>query len=305
MVNSYILKHKHEYYKYDEWEKVYTKYLEMLYESPQDLEMLYDPYNDPDAMATMNAGFYNDLASFLNTQEKRVLNGKWEYKAIFGDKAEYYGIQVYENKEKLFVLFSDQFGFSAPDRNHPYDYYVKLAKAISEDRYKEVISNVVEWIFNTRSIGGSFLWPRHGTKGRDNYNYKRGGTENYSCYIQDRVDLTLLEIKHIYEERPTESDILFQLYSDQKKYKDLKTFFDHFGSFKTYIEFFMMDDLVKGDMPIDIITGETMTDEDIKKYRNKKVSIFDLEINRLEQMLRRVNDLIVARTKRIESELFG
>ncbi|MBR2523293.1 MAG: hypothetical protein IKE53_02500 [Clostridiales bacterium] len=297
MVNSYIL--KHEYYKYDEWEKVYTKYLEMLYESSQDLEMLYDPYNDPDAMATMNAGFYNDLASFLNTQEKRVLNGKWEYKAIFGDKAENYGIQVYENKEILFVLFSDQFGFSAPDRKHPYDYYVKLAKAISEDRYKEVISNVVEWVFNTRSIGGSFLWPRQVQE----YNLKRGGSEKRSSYIQDRVDLTLLEIKHFYDEhnnKPDEhknkTDILYPFWDKE----DLKLFFEHFGSFDTYIKFFMMEDFVDGGMPIDIITGERLTDNDVKRYIDRKDTIFTPEIDKVERMLSNVNSLIVARTNKMQ-----
>ena len=302
MIESFILKSMRDKTLYDKekWIEVYPKYLRNLYGSS--VCMRRSPYRDPDEFAKHNILFYVRLEEFLNMREREMenqLNGKWHYRFINGETSNEYGIHVSdENGNKLFVLFSDQFGFSAPtnDKKYPYDYYAELAK----DDLEKAISNIAVWIYESRSIGGSFLWPRH-NKDQSNYNQARGGSKNsvnYSrYYIEDRVDLTLLEIKHIFDEKKTETDILYPYWN---RCEELKIFFDHFGSFKTYIEFFMMDDLVKGDMPIDIITGETMTDEDIKKYRNKKVSIFDLEIDRLEQMLRRVNDLIVARSNKIQ-----
>ncbi|MCR5060057.1 MAG: hypothetical protein K6A80_03380 [Saccharofermentans sp.] len=302
MGDSYILKDGKRC-EFKEWKNDYTQFLEKLYELPE------NPYNDPDAKDTKNVEFYSGLAKFLTKQEEEMrdrLNEEWTYKAVFGEQKDNYdyGIQVFENGNKLFVLFSDQFGFSAPDfkKNHPYDYYIKLAKEAGEDKYKEAISNVAEWIFESRSIGGSFLWPRHG-KGSDNYNYKRGGAESYSSYIQDRVDLTLLEIKHIFDEKKTKTDILYSFWNSCG---ELKSFFDHFGSFDTYIDFFKMEDFVKDKMPRDIFDLQKCLDDDkykkMNEFNKNKLplddadSIFRKDIDTVENMLNNVNGLINKRT---------
>ena len=146
------------------------------------------------------------------------------------------------------------------------------------------------------------MWPRH-KKHKDDwdYNMARGGTKNSfdnpKFYIEDRVDLTLLEIKHIFDEKKTESDIL---YSYWNRGEELKLFFDHFGSFDTYIKFFMMEDFVNNGIPIDIMTGRELTAADAAVYRKKLKSIYSLGFEDTQKMLSKVNEMIVARTGRMQ-----
>lgn len=63
------------------------------------------------------------------------------------------------------------------------------------DAIAEFLAN---YVYKTRTLGGSFLWPKSLCS---TYNKSRG----IRNYIEDRVDLTLLEIKHIYEIRKWEN----------------------------------------------------------------------------------------------------
>lgn len=145
------------------------------------------------------------------------------------------------------------------------------------------------------------MWPRHSDHNGWNYNQARGGTRksinNPRYYIEDRVDLTLLEIKHIFDEKKKETDIL---YSFHNECKGLRTFFDHFGSFNTYIDFFKMEDFVENDNLIDIMTGRELTAADAAVYRKKLKSIYSLDFEDTQKMLSKVNEMIVARTGRMQ-----
>ena len=152
-LQTYILKEKGEEGRYnlDEWIKSYGKYLRAL----KALKVLpQNPYNDPDAKKTKNQWFYNGLRGFLEAQEhnmKEELNGEWEY--VLNESG--HGIDVKnENGEMYTTLISDQFGFSAPrpEKDHPYDIYLETCSEGDIDR-------ISEWIYYSRTIGGSFLWP--------------------------------------------------------------------------------------------------------------------------------------------------
>lgn len=305
MSTCYILKSVKDKTLYDreQWIEDYTKFLRNLYGSSCSEDG--NPYKDPDAVDSHNEPFYSRLAEFLNKRECDMsdqLNGKWRYEFIDGEKDKY-GIHVKnENDERILVLFSDQFGFSAHerDRYYPYDHYAELA-GNDPDKLEKAISDIAVWIFESRSIGGSFLWPRHSDHNGWNYNQARGGTRksinNPRYYIEDRVDLTLLEIKHIFDEKKTETDILYSFYNECK---GLRTFFDHFGSFNTYIDFFKMGDFVENDNPIDIMAGRELTATDAAVYRKKLKSIYSLGFEDTQKMLSKVNEMIVARTGRMQ-----
>ena len=130
------------------------------------------PYVDPDKLdpaknnkERINPQFYLDLRDFLNHKNHNRINNGKEYK--------YEETDEYIDDGDGVQLVSDQFGFSAPslELNHPYDIYLKKCK--DEGKNKNVaINNVINWVVESRTIGGSFLWP----KGiRDGYNTARGG----------------------------------------------------------------------------------------------------------------------------------
>ena len=192
------------------------------------------------------------------------LCGKYEYK--FNQvEGKLHGIVVSSNGEKIFTLRSDLFGFSAPELNWreknnftPYELY--LMKNCNEQNSAET---VVEWIMNTRTLGGAFLWPikKYRAQHKTQYNLTRGGhiPQIKRQYIQDRVDLTLLEIKHSYDaEYGTQytSDLLCKQYQNSSNH--IQEWLQHFKNFPTYIEFFCLDGFVDKDsyMPWDLVALE-------------------------------------------------
>ena len=216
-----------------------------------------DFYQDPDMSYDIESEYYNDLTTFLNEQESIHLNGNW----IYNCNNEYPGgIDVIDKStdKLLFKLRSDQFGFSVPvnGKNHPYGRYLVLS--IEDGKKEEACKNIVNWINKTRTIGGSFLWPiRKCADGyfRTEYNQDRGGQVDppkKSYYIQDRVDLTLLEIKHCYDpnyEKKYSGDKLFRYYIDDEDYDEyecshMKQWLEHFGTFYNYVCFFKFSDFV-------------------------------------------------------------
>ena len=232
-------------------------------------------YRDPDVTYTeKNSLFYNNMAVFLNEREAKYsarLNGKFVYKFSSDYPG---GIEVKDEKDNfLFKLRSDQLGFSAPSesKNHPYDIYIKNA-----DYKEEAYEKVASWVTLSRTIGGSFLWPIRKCadgKSKTEYNYDRGGSigpRNKVYYIQDRVDLTLLEIKHTFDpfyEQKFSEDRLYRYYIDDKNngvYEEtyIKKWLKHFGTFKNYIEFFKFDDFVNTEslMPFDITKIDSKID---------------------------------------------
>lgn len=191
---------------------------------------------DPDKKESID--FYNDLSDFLNAasceHRKDLL-----FKANGLSKK---GIMVYRKKDKkeYFTIQSDQLGFSAV----PWIYFstkYPLSRYFEMQKNEEAAKFLTDYVLATRTLGGSFLWPESLYK---DYNPGRGRAK-----IEDRVDLTLLEIKHYFEYRELDDkkkfkysgDILFSRY----KFLDTQTWFGFFDSFEDYVDFFLFNGFVK------------------------------------------------------------
>lgn len=268
-------------------------------------------YTDPDGKK--NTGFYKDLSDFLNAARISRKNDK--IISFEANEAPYGMITVYYKdqygNEQHFTVHSDQLGFSAVclkyfRKNYPLSRYLEMQKNKldklknkSDKKLETVAKFLSEYVYTTRTLGGSFLWPEDWYKG---YNMERGN----GSYIEDRVDLTLLEIKHIYKFRELENqliygkDYLFKRYKNQ--YAD--KWFGFFDSFEDYVDFFMFNDFVDKDKqtkeytPINILTGEAF-ETDYPGY--KKDTLKEIEDEKqLKEMLERVRDMVEKRTKKME-----
>ena len=87
----------------------------------------------------------------------------------------------------------------------------------------------------TYTIGGMVLWPGNQIDGKWTINQARGCTRR----IADRFDLTVECVR-----RHCEGDTTHPLANAFGRYRD---FFDLFGSFAGYIDFWLLDDLVDPD----------------------------------------------------------
>ena len=269
-------------------------------------------YTDPDGKK--NTGFYKDLSDFLNAARISRKNDK--IISFEANEAPYGMITVYYKdqygNEQHFTVHSDQLGFSAVclkyfRKNYPLSQYLEMQKNKldklknkSDKKLETVAKFLSEYVYTTRTLGGSFLWPEDWYKG---YNMERGN----GSYIEDRVDLTLLEIKHIYKFRELENqliygkDYLFKRYKNQ--YAD--KWFGFFDSFEDYVDFFMFNDFVedistngkKEYMPINILTGKRFK-TDYPGYEMDTLK--DIKEYKLKAMLERVRDMVEKRTIRME-----
>lgn len=261
-------------------------------------------YIDPDKKE--NEEFYRELSNFLNASRISRKNNKIlsfeANEAPYGMITVYYK-DKYGNKQH-FTVHSDQFGFSAVPciyfrKNYPLSRYLEMQKNKSDKDPDAVAEFLANYVYTTRTLGGSFLWPE--TLWKD-YNKSRGNGN----YIEDRVDLTLLEIKHYFEYRDLDDkkkfkysgDILFRYYDNL----DAQTWFGFFDSFEDYVDFFMFNDFVDKDKqtkeytPINILTGEAF-ETDYPGY--KKDTLKEIEDEKqLKEMLERVRDMVEKRTRK-------
>ena len=318
----------------NENEKEYRDYLNWLAQKPD------NPYIDPDSeyKDKRSQDFYQDLCQFLNAREcelEQKLNGKYKYDFDKNDKP--YGVQVKEiigKEEKLiFYLKSDQFGFSRPseEQKYIYDIYLKQSK-----NKAKAINDIINWISNTRTLGGSFLWPMEKNKdgkwlSNPEYNKDRGGSKYGSkrYYIQDRSDLTLFEVKNLYSKytKDKDEDGNILLYSKINKWSNMKKWLNHFRNFKTYVEFFgfKIDDETKSFVnnknevrnifPFENKDGKIVeyfgTDFSINEYIEKYFKEFNIYnekqdnyIDKIEKMLNLVTYLIRERSKWMEDKCY-
>lgn len=259
-------------------------------------------YIDPDAKE--NKGFYRDLSNFLNAaswKNKKNLYFKAN-EAPCGMITVYYKDK--KGKEHHFTLHSDQLGFSAVPctyfkQNYPLSRYLEMQKNKSDKDPDAIAEFLANYVYTTRTIGGSFLWPETLWK---SYNPGRGCAK-----IEDRVDLTLLEIKHYFEYRELDDkkkfkysgDILFSRY----KILDAQTWFGFFDSFEDYVDFFLFNDFVDKDeqtkeyTPINILTGKPFE----KDYLNYEKDVLKgLEEYKLKAMLDLVMDKVKTRSGGME-----
>lgn len=256
-------------------------------------------YNDPDNKK--NDKFYSDLSNFLNAarisrNNKKILSFKAN-EDPYGMITAYYKDK--KGEEHHFTLHSDQFGFSAVPctyfkQNYPLSRYLEMQKNKSENDQAKAAEFLTKYVYTTRTLGGSFLWPEIWHR---DYNMGRGNRS----YIEDRVDLTLLEIKHYFEYRDLDDkkkfkyrrDLLFSRY----KIPDAQTWFGFFDSFEDYVDFFMFNDFVDKDkqtkeyMPINILTGEAF-EKGYLNYETNTLKKIEDE-NQLKEML----DLVMRKVK--------
>lgn len=324
---------KEDYY-YDnlgDWEGAYV----------QNGKFVYRNYKDPDTKESRSYEFYENLTKFLNIQENSLedqLEGKYTYKFNYTNP---YGIEVREkfndprdmNKEiesgPLFYLKSDQFGFSAPkDNKYPYDSYLEKTSKEAENKEKKQKApknNVAEWLYNTRSLGGSFLWPmepdgKGGYQENPQYNNARGGTKNSAgdskYYIEDRVDLTLLEIKQVMDyiglDHPElEGNILWKCCLPET---NMVRWLKHFKTFETYVKFFKLDIFVDKDkdyIPFDIVkANEDSIETTIYTGLNRPRSIWkskteEMDDKKLKDMFNYLSEKIVQRSGEMEKIIRG
>lgn len=215
-------------------------------------------------------------------------------------------------KEYGFRLHSDQLGFSAVPciyfrNNYPLSRYLEMQKNKLDKRKNKsnkatdaVADFLAGYVYTTRTLGGSFLWPESWYKA---YNMSRGN----GSYIEDRVDLTLLEIKHIYKFRELENQLIYGKDHLLKQYKNqyADKWFGFFDSFEDYVDFFMFNDFVedistngkKEYMPINILTGKRFK-TDYPGYEMDTLK--DIKEYKLKEMLERVRDMVANRTKKME-----
>ena len=97
----------------------------------------------------------------------------------------------------------------------------------------------------SNTIGGFIVFPRHN---RGSINTKRG---NPNGKIKDRFDLTLECIRRYYI---TQDNPLFTHID-----KDDEVFFEMFGSFKNYVDFFCLQDWVNDNYEVLDLLGDTPT----------------------------------------------
>lgn len=263
-------------------------------------------YIDPDGKK--NKGFYRDLSNFLNASRISRKNNK--ILSFEANEAPYGMITVYYKdkygNEQHFTVHSDQLGFSAVPKiyfrkNYPLSRYLEMQKNKLDKDPDAIAEFLANYVYKTRTLGGSFLWPKSLCS---TYNKSRG----IRNYIEDRVDLTLLEIKHIYEIRkwekllPYGGDILFQ----SCKNNDAQTWFGFFKSFEDYVDFFEFNDFVenisktskKEYIPINILTGKAFETDYPRRQTNVLKEIEDEK--QLKEMLERVRDMVEKRTKKME-----
>lgn len=326
-------------YEASNFKKYYTEFLQSMKNEER--------YIDPDCVKTVDkTTFYADLTVFLNEREATLKNQYFKYyppikcsnyyppvKNNDNIKLDPNKIAVYKENKKLFILTSDQFGFSATeqiflknDKRYP------LAKLNNLYNDESISNFIADYVINTRTIGGSFIWPMQ--DGGSIYNISRG----ICSYIEDRVDLTLLEIKHFYQclkefkEKNNDKDFLlsfnnkfpndiifrFPKANDKnKKLTECKLLYEwlsHFETFEKYIDFFMLNPFVIESItgnnteycPIDIIKSNIaeMKINPLKEreidYQQKTIQqIKDAEIIKL--MLNNVKLMTIARSLMMES----
>lgn len=287
-------KGKEETEKY-EFVKKYAEWIE----NPRQGEC---PYSDPDEVNKVNNNiyyvknpeFYKALTVFLECSKEKIQKScgfvlefkeptdlKDKSRKKPGDRT----ITVQKDGNDYLYLTSDQFGFSAnekgiyDEKNHKLNEKYPFVKYVKNGGVKSLVG---ETIWNTRTIGGSFLWPKVkcDRNWQSSYNLYRG----VDSYIEDRVDLTLYEIKEFYDEYSVEKDYekikdkLSEKGSNLLKYSDAEYIYKWLSIFKcfnTYVDFFCFNSFVKEEKdglyyPRDIFTGKSIKENDIKKYRDNK-----------------------------------
>lgn len=332
------MKH-YEDLRYTENKEYFTKKYKEFLKQPK---KGWGPYKDPDSYYDckgMFAQFYEDLTDFMSARISILCSTKKiDFTSPKGDKLPDYVTIKLDIVNKTLFLTSDQFGFSAPKYDsrgwryaywqgtYPYDKLLICGKCKGQ-----IYDLVTECVYETRTLGGSFIWPKvqYGSSWKSLYNMNRG----VSSYIEDRVDLTLYEIKCFYavykKQKPNVDFGAF--YKEYEKYypknilmkknnsesKALFKWLSLFGTFEKYVEFFCFDDFVDENYIPWNITERL----DVEKQEGKPLEIEksnenglpllsdyefrlnDLKIEQLEQTVENVKNLVVKRSETMQKKI--
>lgn len=311
------------YYELDaskSFENDYNVFLEKVEENKATYKDSEGSYIDPDCVGDVGkTEFYNHLTCFLNHQEREYKEYEKRYRFLPPSEAPRTTPKEKDNEcidkkkitvipndenEKPFRLTSDQFGFSAKEtiynsNQYPLANLLRLSQNKGSKEREKVKERITRYVINTRTIGGSFLWPVY-PQGQYycNYNIVRGR------WLEDRVDLTLLEIKHAldrsYDKGEHTSDILYKQYQNEKRH--MKTWLDHFETFDEYVKYFMLEPFVKDGMPINIINDKPLDDDYIKNYKEqyKRWHLQNLTAEEICGVLVRLEIKILKRSENME-----
>lgn len=249
------------------------------------------------------------LKEKYNKIKKYFIDNYFKYgiteKSFHKSKIKVMQLKKFKNNNKLyiplFLLTSDIFGFSVSPK--------RLSMLKNRDKYPiskyyymcnkdEDYSFPTEYVKNSRTIGGTFVWPTNSLSDPNcEFNIKRG----IDSYIEDRVDYTLNEIRKFYELDYTKfsKDIL---YKSAIKISPLYIWLKHFETFDKYIEYFKFESFVNKGVPKSIIDNKALNTKNID-YTTKVLRTIN-NTEDIKSILVNVKKLIETRTKEIEKILF-
>lgn len=121
-----------------------------------------------------------------------------------------------------------EFFLSSDSITHSYRHTKKMSHIIEQVPDEEINDLVAI----TSTIGGFTIFPSKRRNGKPTINGARG----MNAKIRDRFDLTLECIRRHYQGEASPLSPVLERYAD---------FFDLFGSFTGYVEFFLLDDLLQ------------------------------------------------------------
>lgn len=167
-----------------------------------------------------------------------------------------------------------EFWFSSDSIIHTFSYW---------DSYQHIIRQidpvqVEEFIYKSYTIAGMIIFPAVKVDGKPTINGARGMNRK----ISDRIDLTLECIRRYY------LGIDSPLYACLNRYD---SFFKLFGSFRGYVDFFLMNDLVNDDDSIrffhpfkefgkNVLPADA---EEYNRYRENCLQFIDSRNNRIDR----------------------
>lgn len=122
------------------------------------------------------------------------------------------------------------------------------------------------------TIAGEFFFPCHEKDGKT-INQTRGTIPS----IADRIDLTLRDIKYLYEKKAED----YPLKEVLNRYKD---FFDKFESFKGYIDYCLLNDFCTKDYEVILWKEE----EGLPKNEEELVNFWDWSVEKLNARAERI-----------------
>jgi len=167
-----------------------------------------------------------------------------------------------------------EFWFSSDSIIHTFSYWPSYQHII-----RQIDPELIQdFYYKSYTIGGMIIFPATKVDGKATINGARGMNKK----ISDRIDLTLECIRRYY------LGVSSPLYDCLNRYD---SFFDLFGDFRGYVDFFLMNDLVNDDDSIRFFHpfeefGKNVlpaTAEEYNRYRENCLQFIDSRNNRINR----------------------